>query len=291
MELDLAIPQIRRIVQIALEEDLGLGDPTTDILIHPEMQGWGDFLVKSEGVLAGLPVMALLFNEIDPSLKFQALAKDGDRVHPGDIVARVHGRVTAILKGERVALNFLQQMSGVATETARYVAAVADLPCRIIDTRKTTPGLRLLEKHAVRMGGAYNHRQNLEDGILIKDNHLVALRSQGVGLGEAVRRARQEASHTVKIEVEVESFSEAQEAVEAGADIIMMDNMPVPEISRTVSWVAGRAVTEASGGVTLNNVRQVAETGVSLIAVGAITHSAKSLDIGLELYMEKSEGS
>jgi nicotinate-nucleotide pyrophosphorylase (carboxylating) len=194
--------------------------------------------------------------------------------------------VASILKAERTALNFLQHLSGIATETARYVDAVSGTKAIITDTRKTIPGLRLLEKYAVRAGGGRNHRLNLGDGVLIKDNHLAALRSSGVGLGEAVKQARERAPRTMKIEVEVESVKQAQEALSAGADIIMLDNMNVKDMRRVVKLVQGRALLEASGGITLDNVRSVAEAGVDLISVGALTHSAKALDISLEVELQ-----
>ena len=275
--------QLKRIVSEALSEDLANRDITTNMLIPPELEGKAAILVKRNGVLAGLDAAKEVFRQVDPSLRFEAVAKDGAKVSKGKVVATIEGKMASILKAERTALNFLQHLSGIATETARYVDAVAGTKAIITDTRKTVPGLRLLEKYAVRVCGGHNHRLNLSDGVLIKDNHLTILRSCGVGLGEAVRKARKRAPRTMKVEVEVESVKQAQEALSAGADIIMLDNMKLQDMRRVVELVHGRALLEASGGITLDNVRSVAETGVNLISVGALTHSAKALDISLEV--------
>jgi nicotinate-nucleotide pyrophosphorylase (carboxylating) len=275
--------QVEQIVSNALAEDLGSGDVTTEALVPSELEGKASILVKRDGVLAGIDVAKEVFRQVDPSLHFKALVGDGAKVRKGGMVATVEGKVAIILRAERTALNFLQHLSGIATETAQYVDAVLGTKAIITDTRKTIPGLRLLEKYAVRAGGGRNHRLNLGDGVLIKDNHLVALRSSGVGLGEAVKKARERAPRAMKVEVEVESVKQAREALSAGADIIMLDNMNVKDMRRVVKLVQGRALLEASGGVTLDNVRSVAETGVDLISVGALTHSAKALDISLEV--------
>jgi nicotinate-nucleotide pyrophosphorylase (carboxylating) len=256
---------------------------TTEVLIPFALVGKASILVKRDGVLVGIDVAKEVFRQVDPSLHFKALVKDGAKVRKGDVVATVEGKVASILKAERTALNFLQHLSGIATETARYVDAVLGTKAIITDTRKTIPGLRLLEKYAVRAGGGRNHRLNLGDGVLIKDNHLAALRTSGVGLEEAVKKARKRAPRAMKVEVEVESVKQAQEALSAGADIIMLDNMNVNDMRRVVKLVQGRALLEASGGITLDNVRSVAESGVDLISVGALTHSAKALDISLEV--------
>jgi len=278
--------QIEQIVARALAEDIASGDVTTEALIPPDFEGKASILAKKDGVLAGIEVAKEAFLQVDPLLRVEILAENGARVHKGDVIATIQGKVANILRAERVALNFLQHLSGIATETAKYVEAVADTKARITDTRKTIPGLRLLEKYAVRVGGGHNHRMNLADGVLIKDNHLVALRSSGVGLGEAIKKARQRASRGFKVEIEVESIDQAREALEAGADIIMLDNMKPEDICQVVALVQGRALLEASGGVTLDNVRSIAEAGVDLISVGAITHSAKALDISLEVEPE-----
>ncbi len=274
---------VEQIVRIALAEDLAARDVTTEALIPFRLEGKASILVKRDGVLAGVDVAKEVFRQVDHSLRFRALCKDGAKIKKGNVVAIVEGKVASILKAERTALNFLQHLSGIATETARYVDAVSETKAVIADTRKTTPGLRLLEKYAVRAGGGKNHRLNLGDGVLIKDNHLMAVRSSGLKLADAVEKARRRSLRNVKIEVEVESLKQAREALSAGADIIMLDNMKVKDMRQVVELVRGRAVLEASGGITLDNVRSVAKTGVNLISVGALTHSAKALDISLEL--------
>ncbi len=274
--------QAEQVISLALEEDAVWSDVTTQALIPPEQEGRASILVKGDGVLAGVEVAKMVFQRVDPSIRIEALIQDGTRVKKGDVVATIEGKAASILRAERVALNFLQRLSGIATETARYVEAVAGLPVRIMDTRKTTPGLRALEKYAVRLGGGYNHRMSLGDGILIKDNHISTLRSVGFGLKEAVRKARQNAPRHLKVEVEVRSFEEAREALDAGADIIMLDNMGIDEMRRVVGLAKGGTLIEASGGISLHNVRSVAETGVDLISIGALTHSSRALDISLE---------
>lgn len=274
--------QVEQIVKDALCEDFVSEDVTTKALVPPNVRGKASILVKGEGILAGIDVAREVFRQVDPSLRFKALASDGEKVRRGQVAAAVQGRVASILSAERTALNFLQHLSGIATETARYVEAVKGTKAVITDTRKTLPGLRMLEKYAVRVGGGKNHRLNLADGVLIKDNHLSALRSRGVALSEAIEAARKHAP-TMKVEVEVGSIAEAREALSAGADIIMLDNMKLGDMRKVVRLVKGRALLEASGGITLDNVRAVAETGVDFISVGALTHSAKALDMSLEL--------
>jgi nicotinate-nucleotide pyrophosphorylase (carboxylating) len=290
-------PQIEEIIDRALAEDLGKGDVTTEALISGDQRGTGFIVAKKEGILAGTGAAKQVFHRVDPELKVEILLEDGARVKPGSRVAKVSGSIASILKAERVALNFLQHLSGIASETNRYVEAIKGLPVRIMDTRKTTPGLRSLEKHAVRVGGGENHRMNLGDGILIKDNHLAALRSQGLNIKEIIARARQNAplslrgakrrsnlqARQTQVEVEVGTVSEALEAVEAGADIVMLDNMNLEDMRKAVTSIHGRALIEASGGITLDNVRAVAETGVDFISIGALTHSVRALDISLEL--------
>ena len=275
--------QIEEIIDRALAEDLGKGDVTTEALITGDRQGTGFIVAKKEGILAGINIAKQVFHQVDPELKAEVLLEDGTRVKPGTKLAKVSGSIASILKAERVALNFLQRLSGIASETNRYVEAVKGLPVRIMDTRKTTPGLRSLEKHAVKVGGGENHRMNLGDGMLIKDNHLAALRSQGLNIKQIVARARQNSPQRLPVEVEVATASEALEAVEAGADIVMLDNMSLQDMGKAVKSIRGRALIEASGGITLDNVRAVAETGVDFISIGALTHSAKALDISLEL--------
>ena len=277
--------QFKQVVDSALAEDLGWGDVTTQALITADEVATAYLVAKGDGVLAGLSVATAVFHRVDSALKVEELVSDGSTVHLGDRLAVIKGLVASILGAERVALNFLQRLSGIATETAKYVEAVSGTKALITDTRKTTPGLRILEKYAVRVGGGHNHRQNLGDGILIKDNHLVVLQSRGEGIGEAIRKARQQTPHTPKVEIEVESIEQAREALSAGADIIMLDNMNLDDMKLVVGLAQGRALIEASGGITLDNVRAVAETGVDLISIGALTHSVKALDISLELEM------
>ena len=270
------------LIDRALLEDLSIGDPTTDILIPPDQQGSASFTAKEEGVLAGLDVALAVFKRFDPSLAAEVCIQDGKRLHPGDVVATVSGRLNPLLKAERTALNFIRKLSGIASETAAYVREVDGYEVRIVDTRKTTPGLRALEKYAVRVGGGYNHRQNLGDGILIKDNHIEALRAQGMSLGDVVRKANREKSHTINVEVEVEDLAQVEEALEAGAKILLLDNMEPEEMAIAVQMAEGKAVTEASGNITLRTVRAAAASGVDLISVGALTHSSKDLDISLD---------
>jgi len=275
--------QIDNIIAIALAEDIGHGDVTTEALIPPELRGKASILIKAKGVVAGGEAARRVFHKVDPSLQVEVLIKDGTRVKPGDIVATVSGRVTSILKAERVVLNFLQRLSGIASQTAKYVAKTRGLVVNITDTRKTTPGLRLLEKYAVRMGGGQNHRLHLGDGILIKDNHIAALRALGMSLKDIVARAKQNAPPGLTVEVEVTTPEEALDVVEAGADIIMLDNMSPDEMRRVVSLIPSQVKVEASGGITLTNVRTVAMTEVNIISIGALTHSSKALDISLEM--------
>ena len=274
---------IRAIVERALEEDLGQGDITTDSLIPADIRGMASMVAKATGVIAGVDVALEVFRQTNPAVQTRVLMTDGSSVSPGDVVAEVEGSIAGILRGERVALNFVQRLSGIATATSTYVTAVQGTKAHIIDTRKTVPGLRQLEKYAVRIGGGHNHRYNLSDGILIKDNHIAALRAQELGLVEIVARARGNSPHTLRVEVEVESIEEAREALEAGADVIMLDNMTPEEMRRVVAMTGGRCLLEASGGINLDTVRAVAETGVDLISVGALTHSVRAMDISLDM--------
>ncbi|MBT4511983.1 MAG: carboxylating nicotinate-nucleotide diphosphorylase [Chloroflexi bacterium] len=278
-----SVSRIKSIVVKALEEDLGQGDITTEALISPSVIGKASLLMKSRGVLAGIQVAEMTFEQVDSSIRFERLVQDGMKVEPGDRVASITGKAASILKAERVALNFLQRLSGVATETAKYVEAVSDTKAKILDTRKTTPGLRIFEKYAVKVGGGHNHRQNLGEQVLIKDNHLMVMWASGMGVSDAVRKARENTPLTVTIEIEVETPKEAQEAVAAGADIILLDNMGLMDMRRAVKAAKGTTLTEASGGITLDNVGAVAKTGVDYISVGALTHSVKALDISLEI--------
>jgi len=281
--MQLTEEQIDSVIDLALEEDTSHGDITSQLLIPTNQQGKASILVKARGILAGIEVARRVFLKVDPSLKVDVLIKDGARVQRGDIAAIISGRVASILTAERVALNFLQRLSGIASETAKYVARTAGFNTSITDTRKTTPGLRLLEKYAVRMGGGQNHRFHLGDGILIKDNHLAALRVMGMSLKDIVAKAKQNAPPGLKVEVEVNTVQEAIEAAEAGADIIMLDNMNLDDMHRTADLMPSQIILEASGGVRLANVHDIATTGVNIISVGALTHSSKALDISIEL--------
>jgi len=283
MPLDPLAQLVDSVVDKALAEDEVWRDVTTQALIADTLEGRAAIVAKEEGVLAGMGIASRVFAKVDPDLKIAEVVPDATRLAPQQKVAVIEGRVASILKGERVALNFLQHLSGIATLTARYVAAVSGTAAQILDTRKTTPGLRGVEKYAVRVGGGHNHRMSLGEAILIKDNHLAALAEEGVGLGEAIRRCRHNTPRSLKIEVEVETVEQAEEAVEAGADILLLDNMSIREMRRAVEIARGRALTEASGGITLRRAPTVARTGVDFISVGALTHSARALDLSLEL--------
>ena len=275
--------EIRDLIDRTLAEDLSIGDPTTDILVPPDLESTAVLLAKEEGILAGLDVGLEAFRRFDDRVSITALLEDGAPIRPGDHLGTIQGHVASLLKAERTAVNFMQHMSGIATQTQRYVKAVEGHPVRIVDTRKTTPGLRFLEKYAVRMGGGQNHRQNLGDGILIKDNHIDALRGDGMSLGDVVKKAIREASHTIRVEVEVETLEQLDEALDAGAGIILLDNMDVEQMTIAVQIAKGKAFTEASGGITLETVRAVAATGVDIISVGALTHSVLALDISMDM--------
>ena len=274
--------QLNTLIDLALEEDIGGGDITSESLIPANLRAKTTLLAKADGVLAGVDLAKLIFIKVDPDLKFKIFVQDGAKLHSGGIIATVTGNARSILKAERLALNFLQKLSGIATQTAEYVALIDDLPVDILDTRKTTPGMRLLEKYAVSMGGGRNHRFNLSDGILIKDNHLATLRAHGMTLKEIVAKAKLSAPAGIKVEVEVTNLKEVREAVAATADIIMFDNMSPAQMRSAVKIVPANIMTEASGNITLKTVRAVAETGVNFISIGALTHSSKALDISLE---------
>jgi nicotinate-nucleotide pyrophosphorylase (carboxylating) len=273
---------LRRLVERALDEDLGRGDVTSDLLVPADAEARAVVRSRADGVIAGLEVTALVFEVADPHVKVTALVEDGSSVGRGQDLAIVSGAARRMLHGERVALNFLQRLSGVATLTAKYVEAVRNSRARIIDTRKTTPGLRALEKYAVRAGGGFNHRRDLSDAMLIKDNHLAAIAARGLSLVEAVKTARASMPHTMKIEIEVDRLDQIPDVLAAGADIILLDNMSTEELRQAVALIGGRAITEASGRVNLATVRETAATGVDVISVGALTHSAPVLDIGLD---------
>jgi nicotinate-nucleotide pyrophosphorylase (carboxylating) len=275
-------PGVERMIRIALEEDLGAGDVTTDLVVDPGVVGRASLVAQEDLVLAGLPVFEKVFLAICPDMEFQERCEEGDLLPPGKRVCLIRGPLAGILKGERTALNFLQRMSGIATLTRRYVEKVKAFNVKILDTRKTAPGLRCFDKYAVRAGGGFNHRIGLFDGILIKDNHIVAAGS----IPRAVELARKSAPHTLKVEIEVEDLSGAEAALRAGVDTVLLDNMPLEEMKRAVAMLKGRVLIEASGGMNLDTIEAVAGTGVDLISVGALTHSAKAADFSLEMLTE-----
>jgi nicotinate-nucleotide pyrophosphorylase (carboxylating) len=277
---DLSIA-IKNLISRSIQEDISHGDITTDSLIPPEHHGEAVVIVKDKGTLAGITIAMEVFLQIDPAINYNILVNDGGHVKEGDTVAELNGKTKSLLKGERLALNFLQRASGIATETAEYVKTIEGTGARIVDTRKTTPGLREIEKYAVKLGGGYSHRFNLSDGILIKDNHISSLRPS-MTIRDIISRAKANSPHTLTIEIEVENYEEAKEAFDGNADIILLDNMTPEDMNRVVKLVNGKCLLEASGGIKLDTVRAVAESGVDLISVGSITHSVKSLDISLD---------
>jgi nicotinate-nucleotide pyrophosphorylase (carboxylating) len=275
------------LIDLALREDLSLGDITSEATVPANRQATATMLAKQDGVISGMETARAVFTRVDPSIRFEALVADGDRVSRGAKLAVITGNARSILSAERTALNLIQRLSGVATITAGYVAQVAGTGASVIDTRKTAPGMRYLEKAAVRHGGGANHRYNLGDAVLIKDNHLAAIGGQHP-IRDAVLAAKQRAPHTSKVEVEVVDLAGVQEALDAGADIIMLDNMSLDEMRDAVKLVDHRALIEASGGITLETLADVAATGVDLISAGALTHSAPSLDISLDFEIATS---
>ncbi|WP_298439893.1 carboxylating nicotinate-nucleotide diphosphorylase [Geobacter sp.] len=268
-----------KLIEDALREDIHTGDITTLAVVAGGRPARARLVAKEPMVLAGIDVAARVFHILDPTISFTPRFEDGARLSAGDLIAELEGDASLLLQGERVALNLVQRMCGTATLTARFVEAVRGTRARIVDTRKTTPGLRVLEKYAVRVGGGINHRTGLYDGVLIKENHIAA----AGGITEAVRRARAYIPHTMKIEVETETLAEVEEALAAGAEIIMLDNMDLESMSEAVALIGGRALVEASGGVNLETVRGIAGTGVDIISVGALTHSARAMDISMLL--------
>ncbi len=281
---------VRRLVGAALDEDLGRGDLTSDALVPPDVKLEAVLRTRGAGTIAGLPIAALVFELVDPAVRWQALVDDGAAVERGAQLALVGGAARSILRAERVALNFLQRLSGIASLTARYVALTRHTTARIVDTRKTTPGLRALERYAVRLGGGHNHRRDLSDAVMVKDNHLQAIAARGLTLAQAIRQARGAWPHTIKVEVEVDRLEQIEAALEAGADIILLDNMSPDELRRAVRLIDGRAIAEASGGVSLETVAAIADSGVDIISVGALTHSAPALDIGLDIEWGTAHG-
>ncbi|UKK96103.1 carboxylating nicotinate-nucleotide diphosphorylase [Brevibacillus brevis] len=275
--------ELQRKIEEWLQEDVGFGDVTTMSTIPESEQGVGILYAKEAGIVAGLPIAEQVFATVDSALVFEAKVVEGARVEVGQQIAEVSGSVRSILSGERLALNLMQRLSGIATKTSEYAAAVAGTKARVVDTRKTTPGLRVLEKYAVRVGGGYNHRFALYDAVMIKDNHI---KGAG-GIAQAVAAARAVIPHTMTVEVEAESFEQVQEALAAGADTIMLDNMSLDQMVEAVQYINGRAIVEASGGVSLETIGDIAKTGVDIISVGALTHSVKAFDISLDLNTRK----
>ena len=267
------------LIQLALQEDIGPGDITTDNLVAPDTRGHATIVAKQDLVIAGLAVAESVFRTLEPGIEFSARFSDGDRIPAGSEVVALKGTLAALLKGERTALNFLQRLSGIATQARAYVKAVSGSGVKLVDTRKTTPGWRVLEKYAVRVGGAHNHRMGLYDGVLIKDNHIAVCG----GIGAAVKKARTAISHLVKVEVEAASLEEVEQALAAGADIIMLDNMDQGQIEAAVRLIDKKALVEISGGVTRERLKELARTGVDLISIGALTHSATAVDLSMNI--------
>ena len=270
---------IQSLIEAALKEDIGSGDITTDNLVAHDAGGHGVIIAREKAVIAGLDIARRVFEHLDPKIIFRPECKDGDTVLNNGIVLKVEGKLRSLLMGERTALNFLQRLSGIATHVRSYVDRLANKEVHLVDTRKTTPGLRVLEKYAVRVGGAYNHRMGLYDGVLIKDNHIAACG----GITKAVKHIRNNISHLIKIEVEVSSLNEVKEAVEAGADVIMLDNMDLDRIKQSIKHIDGRALVEVSGRITIESLNRLADVGVDIISVGALTHSARSVDLSMRI--------
>ena len=271
--------QIEAVVAMALAEDAPHGDVTSQTLIPATTTATAELVAREPGILAGAEVFEVAMTTLDETVKVTVLAADGDRFDAGQVLARVEGPARAVLQAERVALNLVQRMSGIATQTARHVEAVTGTKARVVDTRKTTPGLRALERHAVRCGGGHNHRYSLSDAVMAKDNHLAVVGD----IAEAVRRARAELPHTMHIEVEIDRLDQLDTVLEAGPDTIMLDNFSVEDLIEGVRRIDGRAIVEASGGITLDTIGAIARTGVDVISVGALTHSVRALDLGLDV--------
>lgn len=277
------IPAIDEIIERALAEDAPWGDITSEAFLPVSATASATLNAREPGVFSGAAVFARVFELVDPDVGVELAAEDGEPFPAGAVLARVDGSARSVLRAERVALNLVQRMSGIATLTARYVEAVAGTPVRVVDTRKTTPGLRVLERQAVRDGGGHNHRFSLSDAVLAKDNHLAVLTASGVDLGTAIASARARIPHTTHLEVEVDRIDQIEPVVSAGVDTIMLDNFTVDELREGVRIVAGRTLVEASGGVNLDTIAQIAATGVDVISVGALTHSVRALDLGLDV--------
>jgi len=274
---------IDTVVRAALDEDAPWGDVTSEVLIPAEAVATAQLVAREAGIFSGGAVFASAFRLTDPRIDVHLFVADGAAFEPGEVLAEASGPARGILQAERIGLNFVQRMSGIATLTALYVAETAGTRARIVDTRKTTPGLRAVERHAVRSGGGHNHRFSLSDAVMAKDNHLAVLTAGGLGLTEALRQVRERISHTTHLEVEVDRIDQIEPVLAAGVDTIMLDNFTPDELSEGVRLTAGRALVEASGGVSLTTVRAIAESGVDIISVGALTHSVRSLDLGLDI--------
>ncbi len=271
---------IHDLIEAALGEDIGPGDITTDHLVDYNRQGRGEILAKEPLVIAGIDVARQVFKRLDPDVEFEAVCSDGDEIASGRVIIKISGRLNALLTGERTALNFLQRMSGIATNTRSYLNLIKGKNVRLVDTRKTTPGWRKLEKHAVRVGGAQNHRMGLYDGVLIKDNHIAVSGS----IQKAVAKIRSKVSHLSKIEVEADSLEQVEQAVRAGADIIMLDNMNPEQIEEAVKLIRGRALVEVSGNVNKKSLPVLAALNVDIISSGALTHAARSMDLSMRIF-------
>lgn len=274
---------IRTVVTAALEEDAPWGDVTSELFVPSTATATADVNAREPGVFSGASVLEAVFAQVDPSIRVELRIADGERFEAGDVLAVVSGNARAVLRGERIALNLVQRMSGIATLTAQFVALAAG--ARIADTRKTTPGLRALERHAVRCGGGHNHRYSLSDAVLAKDNHLAVLAAGGASVTDVIREARAQLGHTMRLEVEVDRLEQIEPVLAGGVDVIMLDNFSLDELRAGVALVAGRAIVEASGGVSLETVAAIAATGVDVISVGALTHSVRALDLGLDVQL------
>jgi len=275
------LPAVASLVRTALAEDVGAGDVTTQLTVRPDTRARAEISAKENAMVAGLPLIRRVCAAAGGGVEVTEHLGDGARVVASDVLATLSGPAQTLLTIERITLNLLQHLSGIATMTARFVAAVSGHGCRIVDTRKTTPGLRVLEKYAVRVGGGFNHRSALDDGVLIKNNHITA----AGGIGAAVAAARAGAPHGLKVEIECTTLAEVDEALAAGAEILLLDNMPAAQLTQAVQHIAGRALVEASGGITLANVAAVAAAGVDIISVGALTHSVQAVDLHMTLYL------
>jgi nicotinate-nucleotide pyrophosphorylase (carboxylating) len=282
--------EIERIVAAALDEDAPWGDLTSETLIPADASAHAALVAREPGVFSGAEVLRTAFRLVDPTIEVTLRIADGQPFGAGAVLAEVSGPARGVLTAERVALNLVQRMSGIATLTARYVAAVEGTGARIVDTRKTTPGLRSLERQAVRDGGGRNHRRTLSDAVMAKDNHLAVLTAGGVDLSTALRAARERLPHTVHLEVEVDRLEQIDAVLAGGADTVMLDNFTPDQLVEGVARIGGRAIVEASGGVTLDTVAEIARTGVDVISVGALTHSVRSLDLGLDIELRAGDG-